>query len=142
MVKHCKWGTCNSNSQHAAKEHMQGVNFFVIPRPCADYRILKRDSTLQLVHDASKCKQCCKCQAWINACRVEGFSKLDDYKTTYYVCSKHFVDGEPTPSNPNPLIAGSFAPVSKFLFIVIQFLESKINFWAPLCCPIFLYPTL
>jgi hypothetical protein len=130
MLKHCKWGTCNSDSSasYASKEHMQGVKFFLFPRPCADFRLLKRDSILQLVHDASKCQQCCKCQTWINACRVEVFSKLEDCMRSHYVCSNHFVDGEPTLSNPNPLIAGSFAPVSKLCYI----------YYTSLCCLIFL----
>ena len=109
---HCKWGKCNSNSRYPSKDYMQGVTFFPFPKPCQDHRLLKRDSTLQLRHDPNSCPQCCKCLVWINACRLQGFNKVDDIKKSCYICSKHFIDGKPTPQNPNPVTAGSIAPVS------------------------------
>ena len=106
MGKHCKWGTCNSDYRK-----QENINFIPFTKPCKDHRLLKRDSSLLLTHNSNSCAQCSKCLLWINACQVQGIAKVNSINSSWYICSKHFVDGKPTVINPNPLIAGSHPPV-------------------------------
>lgn len=110
MVKHCKWGTCNSDSRYLVDS--DSIKFIPFPKPCKDHRLLKRDSSLQLKHNVNECAQCSKCLVWINACRVEGVNNVDNITRSWFICSRHFVDGKPTLEFPNPLIAGSHPSVS------------------------------
>lgn len=68
VVKHCCWGTCNSDSRQKHKEHMKDVTFVPFVKP----HINKE-----------------KCEKWIRLCyRKEdefNINKIDKYT---YICSK------------------------------------------------------
>lgn len=85
MVKRCAWGTCNSDSRYKDKEYMRDVTFWPIPKPKTRLR-----ETL----------------VWVKACNRKNFTVKNVNKHAY-VCSKHFVEGQPTEKYPYPVIAGS-----------------------------------
>ena len=81
----CSWGSCNSDSQYGAKSksprrEMEGVKFFPFPKP---------KSRLE------------RCKAWIKACGRKNFTVVHVTRNSY-VCSKHFRDGKPTQTYPDP----------------------------------------
>ena len=93
--KHCKWFGCNSDSRYLHKEHMRGVVFCPFPKPCKDYRLLRRDPSLVAIqHEPANCPQCSKCLAWIMACHRSGFQRLEQINSCCYLCSRHFAPGK------------------------------------------------
>ena len=111
-AKYCKWGTCTSNSKKD-----KSIVFFPFPKPCEDFRALKADpSLIAIQHDPDSCSQCAKCAAWIRACSIQNFSRLEQINGNCYVCYKHFPDDKPTQENPCPVSARSFSQVSSFMF--------------------------
>ena len=70
VVKHCCWGTCNSDRRQKDKEHMKGVTFIPFVKPHIDKE---------------------KCERWIRLC----YRKEDEFNTNKidkytYICSKVF----------------------------------------------------
>lgn len=107
-MAHCKWGTCNSDWRYREKDYMNNVKLFPFPKPCKYFYCEMKDPTIVVWHDRSTCSKCSLAMAWIQACKIEGFNKLEHITRSCYVCSKHFVDGEPNGMNPVPVSAGSF----------------------------------
>nr|CAB3263250.1 uncharacterized protein LOC108949341 [Phallusia mammillata] len=97
----CSWGVCNSNSKYRPegprpREDMKGVRFFTIPT-------LKNQPE--------------KCKLWVDACGRDGF-QTTNVTIKSYICSKHFVDGEPTEKNPNPIDARTLSQEELLKFCV------------------------
>ena len=85
-VKHCCYGTCNSDTRYRHREDMQGVYFIPFPKP-----ITQKE----------------KCERWIKTCGrpAEDFN-VQKIKRCTYICSKHFVGGHgPTIDHPDPIPA-------------------------------------
>lgn len=112
-MTHCKWGNCNSNYRYRNLDHMKDVTFIPFPKPCKYFRAEIKDPTILVWHDRTTCEKCSLCMEWIRACKVEGFSNLEQITSNSYVCSKHFVDGKPTEQHPIPITAGSFGNIIK-----------------------------
>ncbi|CAC5404724.1 unnamed protein product [Mytilus coruscus] len=85
-VKHCCYGTCNSDTRYRHRDDMNGVFFIPFPKP-----ITQRE----------------KCERWIKACgRPKKDFNVDKIKRCTYMCSKHFVGCKgPTELHPDPLPA-------------------------------------
>ena len=45
-----------------------------------------------------------RCKRWVHKCGRPNFT-VENAKKDTYICSKHFVDGEPTIQNPDPVKA-------------------------------------
>lgn len=104
-AKYCKWGLCKSDSNKD-----KTITFFPFPKPCKDFRLLKKDPSLVAIqHNPDSCSQCSKCKAWIHACSTQNFTSLDQINANCYVCYKHFVDNKPTETHPCPTSARSFS---------------------------------
>ncbi|KAK7117021.1 hypothetical protein R3I94_022537 [Phoxinus phoxinus] len=87
MVKRCSYGSCNTDSRYP--ERLGNVQFHPFPKPARNLE---------------------KCMKWIGLCgrgHQLSLDKLSNHSTAkhIYVCSKHFVDGRPTPAHPDPLPA-------------------------------------
>ncbi|CAL8274657.1 unnamed protein product [Merluccius merluccius] len=84
MPKHCAYGLCNTDSRYP-KTLEGGVEFLLFPKPKTNLD---------------------KCREWIKQCG-RPHSQLNVSKITKntYICSKHFVNGRPTPEFPNPIAA-------------------------------------
>ncbi|XP_048051502.1 uncharacterized protein LOC125271507 [Megalobrama amblycephala] len=88
MVKRCSYGTCNADSRYP--ERLGNIQFHPFPKPATNLE---------------------KCMKWIRLCgwphQQLSLDKLRNHSTAkhIYVCSKHFVDGRPTPAHPDPLPA-------------------------------------
>jgi hypothetical protein len=85
-VKHCCYGTCNSDTRHTHRGDMKDVYFIPFPKP-----ITQRE----------------KCERWIKACGrpTEDFN-VQKIKRCTYICSKHFHGGKgPTELHPDPIPA-------------------------------------
>ena len=85
-VKHCCYGTCNSDTRYRHREGMEGVRFIPFPKPLSQKE---------------------KCERWIKACGrpLEDFN-VGKIKRCTYICSKHFIGGNgPTPEHPDPIPA-------------------------------------
>ena len=65
------------------------------------------------LHDRDTCEKCSLALAWIKACNIEGFNKLENITKSCYVCSLHFLDGKPTTAHPIPtsISTGSFGKI-------------------------------
>ena len=92
----CSWGLCNSNSKYGPngkepRADMENVKFFPFPKP--------KTKLLQ-------------CKAWIAACGRKDFT-VENITKNSYVCSKHFRDGMPTETHPNPYNATTAAITKK-----------------------------
>ncbi|KAG5285135.1 hypothetical protein AALO_G00034470 [Alosa alosa] len=75
MVKRCAWGICNTDTRFP--ERLEGgVRFFPFPKPKSN---------------PDKCPH-----SQLNPSRINKHT---------FVCSKHFVNGEPSPESPNPVPA-------------------------------------
>ncbi|CAC5401350.1 unnamed protein product [Mytilus coruscus] len=85
-VKHCCYGTCNSDTRYRHRDDMKDVFFIPFPKP-----ITQRE----------------KCERWIKACgRLKEDFNVDKIKRYTYMCSKHFVGGKgPTDIHPDPMPA-------------------------------------
>ncbi len=85
-VKHCCYGTCNSDTIYRHRESMKDVFFIPFPKP-----ITQRE----------------KCVKWIKACgRPEDDFNIMKIKRSTYICSKHFVGEKgPTFEFPDPIPA-------------------------------------
>nr|XP_018666905.1 uncharacterized protein LOC108949341 [Ciona intestinalis] len=99
-MPHCSWGTCNSDSKYGAASknpriNMVGVRFFPIPKPKTQLE---------------------KCKIWIKACGRQNFG-IENVTKNSYVCSKHFVSGEPSSKYPNPIsaLSNDHAQANNFL---------------------------
>ncbi|XP_055065067.2 uncharacterized protein [Misgurnus anguillicaudatus] len=88
MVKRCSYGTCNSDSRYP--ERLGNIQFYPFPKPATNLE---------------------KCIKWIGLCgRPHHQLNVDKLRNQskakhVYVCSKHFIDGRPTPDHPDPLPA-------------------------------------
>ena len=87
--KHCAYGTCNSDSRHMHKPHMEGVGFLYFPQS-------KKDPD--------------KCSRWVKLCGrpSEGYRSFAVTLVTKdtYICTKHFVGGQgPTFECPDTIPA-------------------------------------
>ena len=83
-VRHCSWGSCNSDSCYSDREHMKGVFFLKFPP-------LSKDPE--------------RCEKWVKACGREDFTTAS-LNRCKCICSKHFVGGSgPTQLHPDPLAA-------------------------------------
>ena len=103
MVKYCHWGKCTNSDKKGSD-----VIFHRIPRPCKYYHAERKDSSLLIKHNVNDCDKCKISLIWINSCKIEGFKDISCLlNRTYYICSKHFIDGKPSQENPNPISAGS-----------------------------------
>jgi len=105
-TKHCKWGTCTSDSRDVTDD--TPITFFSFPKPCKDFKLLEKDPSVKIQHDQQLCIQCQKSQKWVNACKLKKFVKISQINYDTWICSKHFVAGKPTEEHLNPLSAGSF----------------------------------
>uniref|UniRef100_A0A8C6TVD4 THAP-type domain-containing protein n=1 Tax=Neogobius melanostomus TaxID=47308 RepID=A0A8C6TVD4_9GOBI len=83
MVKRCAYGVCKSDTRYP--QSVAGVKFYPFPKPKT-----KLQDCLQWI------KQCGRPYYQLNV------SKINKHT---YVCSKHFVNGRPTPEYPNPIPA-------------------------------------
>ncbi|KAG5286449.1 hypothetical protein AALO_G00014980 [Alosa alosa] len=82
MPKRSAYGTCHSDTRYP--ERLEGgVCFFPFPKPKTQHE---------------------RCLQWIKLCG-RPHSQLNPTKTNKntYICSKHFVNGRPTPDYPNPV---------------------------------------
>ncbi|XP_048044354.1 uncharacterized protein LOC125267090 isoform X3 [Megalobrama amblycephala] len=84
MVKRCAHGVCKSDTRFPERLS-GGVVFFPFPKPKT-----QRERCLQWI------KQCGRPHSQVNE------SNITKHK---YVCSKHFMNGKPTPEFPNPVNA-------------------------------------
>jgi len=83
-IKHCCYGTCNSDTRYRSREDMNGVFFIPFPKPITQGE---------------------KCVKWIKACGRQNFN-IKKIKRCTYICSKHFVGGKgPTTDHPDPIPA-------------------------------------
>ncbi|KAI2660066.1 UDP-N-acetylmuramoyl-L-alanyl-D-glutamate--2,6-diaminopimelate ligase [Labeo rohita] len=88
MVKRCSYGTCNADSRYP--DRLGNTQFHPFPKPARNLE---------------------KCIKWIRLCgrphQQLSLDKLRNHSTAkhIYVCSKHFIDGRPTPAHPDPLPA-------------------------------------
>ena len=88
--KHCAYGTCNSDSRHMHKPHMEGVGFVYFPQS-------KKDPD--------------KCSRWVKLCGrpsegYRSFAAVTSVTKDTYICTKHFVGGQgPTFECPDPIPA-------------------------------------
>ena len=98
MVKHCCFGTCNSDSRYMNREHMKNVDFIAFPKPPNKLTKAKNPALAK--------KQLEKFLKWIHACgRTNEFNLKSITKQTY-ICTKHFVSKSgPTQEDPDPIIA-------------------------------------
>ncbi len=102
--KLCKWGLCKSDGRKD-----KSITFFPFPKPCKDYRMLKKDPTLIAIqHEPDLCPQCSLCKAWINSCSITNLISIDQINSSCYVCHKHFTESKPTVVQPCPSSARSF----------------------------------
>ncbi|XP_073720253.1 uncharacterized protein [Misgurnus anguillicaudatus] len=84
MPKRCAYGLCKSDTRYP-KSLDGGVEFFPFPKPKTQGE---------------------KCRTWITLCgRPHSQLNVDRINKNTYVCSKHFVNGRPTPEDPNPIAA-------------------------------------
>ncbi|XP_052785200.1 uncharacterized protein LOC128220736 [Mya arenaria] len=89
MVKRCSYGTCNTDSRYTERLE-NDIKFYPFPKPGRNLE---------------------KCIRWLRLCGRPNdqlnLEKLKNHGTAkhVYVCSKHFVDGQPTTGNPDPLPA-------------------------------------
>ncbi|XP_065114751.1 uncharacterized protein [Paramisgurnus dabryanus] len=84
MPKRCAYGLCKSDTRYP-KSLDGGVEFFPFPKPKTQGE---------------------KCRTWITQCgRPHSQLNVDRINKNTYVCSKHFVNGRPTPEDPNPIAA-------------------------------------
>ncbi|XP_046563819.1 LOW QUALITY PROTEIN: uncharacterized protein LOC124272679 [Haliotis rubra] len=92
MVKRCSWGTCNSDTRYPERL-AGGITFIPFPKPARNFQ---------------------KCQRWITWIRLCGRPKyqlnmdiLRDHSRGkhFFVCTKHFVDGKPSKTFPDPASA-------------------------------------
>ncbi|XP_062587836.1 uncharacterized protein LOC134249507 [Saccostrea cucullata] len=81
MVKHCSFGTCNSDSRY--KDKLNGAKFIPFPKPKTNLH---------------------KCMRWIALChRPQHQLNVNKITKDTYICTKHFfnIDG-PTAEYPDP----------------------------------------
>lgn len=87
MVKRCSYGDCKTDERYP--ERVINIKFYPFPKPCRNLQ---------------------KCLKWLRLCggpnRQLNMDKLRIHSKAkhIYVCSKHFVDGRPTPATPDPLL--------------------------------------
>ncbi|XP_047460923.1 uncharacterized protein LOC125019909 [Mugil cephalus] len=81
MVKRCAHGLCKSDTRYP--NSLAGeVVFFPFPKPKTQYE---------------------RCLKWIEQCgRPHSQLNVQKINKHTYICSKHFVNGKPTPEHPNP----------------------------------------
>ena len=99
MVKHCEWGTCNSDSRYPE-------------------RLINSDGIcVKFYHFPSFKNEKMRREAWIRAC-----CRADSFVCTKhsYICGFHFVGGNgPTDQNPDPVPAtASREKVGQTMFIL------------------------
>ncbi|XP_056329543.1 uncharacterized protein si:ch73-311h14.2 [Danio aesculapii] len=84
MPKRCAYLLCKSDTRYPKR--LDGVvKFFPFPKPKTQGE---------------------KCRAWIRQCgRPHSQLNVDRINKNTYICSKHFVNGQPTPEYPNPIAA-------------------------------------
>ncbi|XP_042566525.1 zinc finger MYM-type protein 4 isoform X3 [Clupea harengus] len=83
MVKRCAYGTCKSDTRYP--ERLEGgVVFIAFPKPKTQEE---------------------RCRLWIKQCGPQSQLNISKINKHTYVCSKHFVNGQPTPEYPNPVLA-------------------------------------
>ncbi|NP_001268902.1 uncharacterized protein LOC556846 [Danio rerio] len=84
MPKRCAYVLCKSDTRYPKR--LEGeVKFFPFPKPKTQGE---------------------KCRAWIRQCgRPHSQLNVDRINKNTYICSKHFVNGRPTPEYPNPIAA-------------------------------------
>ena len=80
----CCWGLCSNGSSLSVQNETTasnelGVHFF--PFPILDVKLV---------------------ESWIAACGLD-IAACEKNLDNFYVCSKHFVDGRPTGTNPSPI---------------------------------------
>ncbi|KAJ8312196.1 hypothetical protein KUTeg_009569, partial [Tegillarca granosa] len=86
MVKRCQWGLCNSDTRYP--ERLEGgVRFILFPKPRRN-----KEKCLRWI------KLCGRLHEQLNVHIVDGNRHL-------FVCTKHFVEGEPTACFPDPVPA-------------------------------------
>lgn len=84
MVKHCAFGTCNSDTRKLKRDPNNSIFFIPFPKPHLDLK---------------------KCRKWIIACKREHFGQSNITKDTY-ICNLYFVGANgPTLLNPDPISA-------------------------------------
>ncbi|XP_046572861.1 uncharacterized protein LOC124280913, partial [Haliotis rubra] len=89
MVKRCSWGTCNSDTRYPERL-AGGITFIPFPKPARNFD---------------------KCQRWIRLCGRPKYQLnmeiLRDHSRGkhFFVCTKHFVDGKPSKTFPDPASA-------------------------------------
>ena len=85
-VKHCCYGTCNSDTRYRHRDGMKDVFFIPFPKPTTKREI---------------------CERWIKACgRPLNDFNVQKIKRCTYICSKHFIGGKgPTAEYPDPIPA-------------------------------------
>lgn len=98
--KHCKWGLCKSDSRYN-----ESLAFFPFPKPCKDYNLLRKDSTLLIHHSEDSCEQCSNAKLWLKSCNLKDFNDIAQITKHSYICGLHFVDEKPTTTHPNPIDA-------------------------------------
>ena len=70
-VKHCCYGTCNSDTRYRHRDGMKDVFFIPFPKPTTKREI---------------------CERWIKACgRPLNDFNVQKIKRCTYICSKHFI---------------------------------------------------
>ncbi|RUS90309.1 hypothetical protein EGW08_001907, partial [Elysia chlorotica] len=83
----CSWGNCKSDYRYP--ERCVGIKFIPFVQPAR-----------------TKPWNHAKCLRWIKACgKPYDRLNIDKVNKNHYICSKHFVDGAPTPENPDPIQA-------------------------------------
>ncbi|KAJ8387991.1 hypothetical protein AAFF_G00147820 [Aldrovandia affinis] len=84
MVKCCAWGKCNSDTRYP--DRFEGdIRFFPFIKPKSNPE---------------------KCRLWIKLCgRPHTQLNTSKINRHSFVCSKHFVNGKPSPEYPNPASA-------------------------------------
>lgn len=89
MVKRCSWGTCNTDSRYPERL-TGGIKFIPFPKPATNIE---------------------KCKRWIRLCGRTAYQLNEEVlrdrnkSKHFYVCSKHFIDGEPSEKVPDPISA-------------------------------------
>ncbi|XP_062568430.1 uncharacterized protein LOC134230607 [Saccostrea cucullata] len=89
MVKRCSWGTCNTDSRYPERL-TGGIKFIPFPKPPTNPE---------------------KCKRWIRLCGRPAYQLNEEVlrdrnkSKHFYVCSKHFINGEPSEKFPDPISA-------------------------------------
>jgi hypothetical protein len=95
-AKHCVHGLCRSDSRYP--ERCPDITWI----PFAKRGRIKPEMSKAALFRAQFATE--RCKRWVHKCGRPNFT-VENVKKDTYICSKHFVDGEPTIQNPDPVKA-------------------------------------